>query len=184
VATTLIVRKIPKSFSRDQLLAVMDQEGFAETYDLVYLPIDFATRTGLGYAFVNFSTDEFAARFIEHFQGFSSWGTPSKKACEVSLSNELQGFDAHVERYRSSPVMHESVPDEFKPAIFSAGLRVQFPDSTKHIKQPRLRASRQKLRTARRWGSELGAQQLPCMESEASEHGVPLVGAKVAPDEF
>lgn len=152
--TTLIVRKIPKSYTRDQLLALMDQEGFSAAYDLVYLPIDFATRTGLGYAFVNFTTEENATRFIEHFQGFSDWSTPSKKSCEVSLSNELQGLEAHVDRYRSSPVMHESVPDEFKPAIFVDGIRGEFPPPTRPIKQPRLRASRQKLKTARRWGSD------------------------------
>merc|ERR1712110_1180317 len=81
-ATTLIVRKIPKSCTRSQLLALMDREGFQGLYDLVYLPIDFATRTGLGYAFVNFISEERASQFITHFQGFSDWNTPSKKSCE------------------------------------------------------------------------------------------------------
>lgn len=182
-ATTLMVRKLPKSFSRDQLLALMDKEGFQATYQLVYLPIDFATRTGLGYAFVDFTTPQNASRFVEHFQGFSDWSTPSKKCCEVTLSNELQGFDAHVERYRNSPVMHESVPDEFKPVIFSNGERIEFPTPTKPIKQPRLRASRQKLKTARRWGPEMdGSTPLT-----ASEPGTPLLdkdASENVPDEF
>jgi len=152
----------------------MDGAGFRASYDLVYLPIDFATRSGLGYAFVNFATEEDASQFLLHFQGFSDWSTPSKKTCEVTLSNELQGFDAHVERYRNSPVMHESVPDDFKPAIFSVGERIEFPPPTKPIKQPRLRASRQKLKTARRWGSE-----------EISQPGSGAPGTpKTVPDEF
>lgn len=97
---------------------------------------------------------EVADSFMVHFQGFSDWGTPSKKSCEVTLGSELQGYEAHVDRYRNSPVMHEAVPDEFTPAMFSEGRRIAFPAPTKPIKQPRLRASRQKLKTARRWGSD------------------------------
>lgn len=186
--TTLIVRKIPKSYTRDQLLALMDEQGFFAAYDLVYLPIDFATRTGLGYAFVNFTTEENASRFINHFHGFSDWSTPSKKSCEVSLSNELQGLEAHIDRYRSSPVMHESVPDEFKPAIFTSGVRSEFPAPTRPIKQPRLRASRQKLKTARRWGSEMDASQ-PGTPKPISEPSTPKFVPQSSfeddvPDEF
>ena len=31
--------------------------------------------------------------------------------------------EAHVERYKNSPVMHKSVPDEYKPVIFADGVR-------------------------------------------------------------
>lgn len=167
----------------------MDEQGFFAAYDLVYLPIDFATRTGLGYAFVNFTTEANASRFIEHFHGFSAWSTPSKKSCEVSLSNELQGLEAHIERYRSSPVMHESVPDDFKPAIFTDGIRSDFPAPTRPIKQPRLRASRQKLKTARRWGSEMEGSQ-PATPQLVSEPSTPKLLPNKAnfaddvPDEF
>jgi len=180
-ATTLIVRKIPKSCTRSQLLALMDREGFSTLYDLVYLPIDFATRTGLGFAFVNFITAEKADQFMKHFHGFCDWNTSSKKSCEVTLSCELQGFDAHVDRYRSSPVMHESVPDEFKPVIFADGIRVTFPPPTKAIKQPRLRASRQKLKTARRWGSDDGSRT---PSEPATPQMEPTTHGEEIPDEF
>jgi len=180
-ATTLIVRKIPKSCTRSQLLALMDREGFSTLYDLIYLPIDFATRTGLGFAFVNFITAEKADQFMKHFHGFCDWNTSSKKSCEVTLSCELQGFDAHVDRYRSSPVMHESVPDEFKPVIFADGIRVMFPPPTKAIKQPRLRASRQKLKTARRWGSDDGSRT---PSEPATPQMEPTTHGEEIPDEF
>lgn len=131
---------------------------------------------------MNFTTEENATQFMEHFQGFSDWNTPSKKSCEVTLSNELQGFDAHVERYRSSPVMHESVPDEFKPVIFADGVRIEFPPPTKPIKQPRLRASRQKLKTARRWGSDIDAN--PSTSSEPVPPMEPILDTAEIPDEF
>merc|ERR1711904_251133 len=101
----------------------MDEKGFQGAYQLVYLPIDFATRTGQGFGFVDFTTPEHACRFMEYFQGFSEWNTPSSKRCEVTVSKELQGLEAHIERYRNSPVMHESVSDDFKPVLFSNGER-------------------------------------------------------------
>lgn len=44
-------------------------------------------------------------------------------------------------RYRDSPIMHGSVPDEFKPVIFEAGTgrRVDFPEPTKKLRAPRRR---------------------------------------------
>lgn len=130
----------------------MDEQGFKGSYDLVYIPVDFATRMGLGYAFVNFVTPTVAQRFLAVFNGFSGWSSSSQKICEVSLSCELQGLEAHINRYRDSPVLHESVPDMFKPVLYQNGERVPFPAPTKTIKQPRLRASRQKLKSSRRFG--------------------------------
>lgn len=148
--TTLVFRRLPKSCLRDKIAALLDAEGFSGAYDLIYCPMDFATRAGLGYAFVNAVTEEDARRIREHFGGFNAWSTSSVKECEVSWSRDLRGLDAHLERYRNSPVMHEEVPDIFKPALFREGQRVAFPEPTKPLKMPRLRASRQKLRSNRR----------------------------------
>lgn len=149
--TTLILRNLPMRYSRDHLLELLDQEGFFGLYDLVYHPIDFGTRLGFGYAFVNFKDVEAAARCNDHFSGFTTWNMANKKVCEVSQSTELQGLEAHVERYRNSPVMHESVPDEFKPAMFLDGKRIPFPAPTKKVSKPRApRLRRQEMRVAKR----------------------------------
>jgi hypothetical protein len=138
--TTVMMRNLPNNYTRDMLLELLDHHDFLHGYDLVYLPIDFQTEAGLGYAFVNLVTPEEAERFRRHFHGFSDWRVTSEKVCEVSWSDALQGIEAHVERYRNSPVMHESVPDLFKPALFDkAGNRVPFPEPTKTIRPPRLR---------------------------------------------
>lgn len=142
-------------YSRDQLFELLDNEGFNGMYDLVYHPIDFGTRLGFGYAFVNFVSVEAAAECSEYFNGFTRWTTKHDKACEVSQSTELQGLESHVERYRNSPVMHESVPDEFKPATFADGLRVPFPSPTKKVTKPRApRVRRQEMRVAKRVAME------------------------------
>jgi hypothetical protein len=137
--TTLMLRNIPNSYSRDLLLELLDSKGFNGRYNLVYLPIDFSTRAGFGYAFVNFVDTEGAEEFMVQLQGFKDWMMPSDKVLDVTWSTAHQGFESHAERYRNSPVMHESVADELKPAIFFNGKRVNFPRPTKKIRAPRQR---------------------------------------------
>jgi len=137
--TTLMMRNIPNNYTRDMLVDLLNCEGFWGAYDLVYLPMDFQTEVGLGYAFINLRSFEVAVQLQEHFQGFTSWVVQSEKVCQISWSDTHQGLRAHVGRYINSPVMHESVPDRFKPALYDQGVRVPFPSSTKIIRPPRLR---------------------------------------------
>jgi RNA recognition motif-containing protein len=121
------------------LTSILDSEGFAGFYDFLYMPMNFRTKASFGYAFVNIVTPEHAYRFCEQFQGFTRWGVPTDKVCDVSWSNIHQGLAAHIERYRNSPVMHESVPDEYKPVMYNRGVRVPFPPPTKNLRMPRIR---------------------------------------------
>jgi len=137
--TSLMLRNIPNCYSRTWLLELLDGHGFKGFYNLVYLPIDFDTQCGFGYAFVNFIDAQSAETFMLRLQGFQRWATPSDKVLDVTWSNAHQGFEAHVERYRNSPIMHETVPDELKPVIFVSGERVPFPPPTKKPRAPRTR---------------------------------------------
>merc|ERR1711957_573119 len=92
----------------------------------------------LGYAFTNFVDTDIATRFIEEFPSFE-WGVEGDVTPEAAWSTGQQGLVAHVERFRNSPVMHESVPETMRPAIFKAGLRQQFPPPTASVKAPRVR---------------------------------------------
>jgi hypothetical protein len=137
--TTLMLRNIPNSYSRDMLVELLDTEGFSGHYDLVNVPVDFSRLAGLGYSFVNFTSNEAAEKARQTFQGFAGWKNASRKVCEVSWSGPLQGLSAHIEHYRDSPVMHESVPECYKPALFQGGLRQPFPRPTKELQAPRLK---------------------------------------------
>lgn len=140
--TTLMLRNIPNDYSRAMILELLDSKGLAGKYDFVYVPIDFNRGAGLGYAFVNLISSSDAEFARSRLQGFKKWKVQSPKVCEVCWGEPLQGFEAHIERYRSSPVMHKDVPDEFKPAIFKAGMRVTFPPPTKRVRPPRFLLSR------------------------------------------
>lgn len=137
--TTAMFRNLPLEYDRTMLLGLLDAEGFAGLYDFVYLPTDFRNNTSFGYAFVNFVTAVEAESFRRRIEGFQRWAVPSDKVAEISWADPLQGLEAHVERYRDSLLMHESVPDIYKPALFSRGMRIAFPPPKQRLKAPRMR---------------------------------------------
>jgi len=135
--TTIMLRNLPNNYTRDGLLNLLASQGFGGKLDFLYFPIDFKTHAALGYAFVNLQSQSEAERLWLRFDGFSAWCIPSSKVCYVSWSQPLQGLAAHIARYRNSPLMHETVPDSYRPMLFSSGERVAFPPPTKRIKPPR-----------------------------------------------
>jgi hypothetical protein len=139
--TTVMMRNLPVEVTRDMLLQLLNDQGFAGDYDFLYMPIDFVKQVGLGYAFLNLSSNDVAPRFWRSFDRFCSWPVCSTKVCRLGWSTPHQGLQKHVERYRNSPLMHKDVPDEIRPVLFENGVRVAFPPPTKAVHAPRLRAS-------------------------------------------
>jgi hypothetical protein len=135
--TTVIVRNIPNRFSHASLAAVLNTHGFFGVYDLIYVPVDFATGVSYGYAFVNLTSVDEAERFIATLDGFR-WGGASTKVCSVVRCDDGESPSERVERYRNLPVMHSSMPDSFKPAVYFGGERVPFPAPTKKLRAPRV----------------------------------------------
>mmetsp|Transcript_19077 Transcript_19077/g.38557 ORF Transcript_19077/g.38557 Transcript_19077/m.38557 type:complete len:344 (+) Transcript_19077:86-1117(+) len=140
--STVMLRNLPKAMGRELLLQKLDRMGFAGQYDFVYVPVDFSSGTGLGYAFINMSVPGAAAKLWEELDGMSTWDFDSDAVCTVSWSDPHQGLAAHIERYRNSPVMHPNVPDEWKPAVFMHGMRVTFPPPTQKLKAPKVRSKK------------------------------------------
>jgi hypothetical protein len=127
--TTVMLRCLPEVITRSTLLELLNAQGFFGRFDFLYLPIDFKRLKSLGYALVNLVSSSEALRLLKHFNGFDGmcveWCTPQ------------QGLEAHVERYRNSPVMHDTVPEEWRPLLLSHGVRVPFPLPTQPIKAPK-----------------------------------------------
>merc|ERR1712070_535339 len=118
-----------------------DNNGFNGEYDLIYIPFDPATGVSSGYANVNLKSSKAKEEFTAFFDGFSNWGGPSKKVCQVVPSDSDESISERVERYRNLRVMHDSVPDAFKPVLYSGGKRVPFPAPTKQLRPPRVQSS-------------------------------------------
>jgi len=140
--TTVMLRNLPNALTREALLQMLDGMGFGGQFDMVYVPVDFSTGAGLGYAFINMCSPGQVPRLWEALDGLSTWTVDSDKVCSVSWSDPHQGLAAHIERYQNSPVMHPDVPDEWKPALFMNGCRVEFPPPTKKLKAPKVRSKK------------------------------------------
>jgi len=142
--TTLMFRNLPEWFTRQKLEALLNAEGFGMLYDFIYLPAELGSGNCFGYAFINMVTPHEAERFVEYFQGFDRWPQPDARRAVVHLSEALQGLDEQIERYRNSPLMHPSVADDLRPAVYSRGIRMRFPEPTVPIRPPRVRTSTKK----------------------------------------
>lgn len=165
-ATTVLLENLPVQYTRDLLVETMNGEGFAASFDFVYLPMDLVNKAGNGYALVNFVSHEQAVRALQHFEGFTQWKAWTPNACTASWSRFHQGLAAHVERYRNSPVMHDKVPDVCKPTVFRDGRAVPFPAPTRRLRFPRLRPKKGAPTRDRCWdcGSTLvGSYATPTM---------------------
>lgn len=135
--TTLLIKNVPAASRRDDLCCLLDSQGFAGQYNFVYMPANFKAMASFGYGFLNFAEPAFAEQALRCLQGFEWKFDSSVCTLEVAWSDPHQGLDVHVERYRNCPVMHPSVPEEFKPMLLSAGVRIPFPAPTKALTAPR-----------------------------------------------
>jgi len=134
-----MLRDLPEGYSRTLLLKLLDAQGFFGRFDFIYLPVDFKHQKNLGYALINLVSPAEALRLTSHFEGFVDWGVPSERVGSVGWCSPQQGLEAHVERYRNSPVMHESVPEEWRPLLLKMGVPIAFPPPTLKIKAPKVK---------------------------------------------
>lgn len=130
--TTVMISGLALNCSRAGLWELLAAVDVHRHCDFLYVPVQFKRpQAGNGFGFANFSSEDSAkeAKQRLELQGF---------AVEFS---EQQGLDSHIERFRNSPVMHSSVPDVARPALYRNGLRLPFPPATQSIKAPRSKRS-------------------------------------------
>lgn len=137
--TTIIFRNISTSCTREKLTEVLDAEGFRGSYDFIHVPVKFHNLECIGYGLVNMVDQDAGERILEHFKDYSGSLAAVEGDFEVAWSRPLQGLAAHIDRYRDSPVMHDSVPQSYKPALYQDGAPVAFPEPTQKIRAPRIR---------------------------------------------
>jgi hypothetical protein len=131
--TTVVLRNLPSDLLRSGLVKLLDDAGFSERYDFLYLPTNFRNMTVFGYAIVNFSDPADAQAALEQFTGANVDG----QDLIAEWSRSQQGYDDLVCRYRKSPVMHSSVPDKHKPIVLANGRVQPFPPPTEPLQPPR-----------------------------------------------
>merc|ERR1719499_2152746 len=139
--TSFMLRNLPVACTREYMLALLSTLGFGGKFDFLYVPVDFNRHGSLGYAFINLVSSSDAETLVRKLDGFSSWPIPCSKVCKVTRS-DMQGLEAHIARYRNSPLMHEDVPETYRPILLAHGQQIPFPAPTKKIKPPRQGSTR------------------------------------------
>jgi len=71
--TTVVIAHIPKDYTQDMLVDLLDLEGFAGRYEFAYLPSDLQQAPGWNYAIVKLVTAEDAESARMHFEDFDEW---------------------------------------------------------------------------------------------------------------
>eukprot|EP00928_Gymnodinium_smaydae_P037421 TRINITY_DN25980_c0_g1_i2.p1 TRINITY_DN25980_c0_g1~~TRINITY_DN25980_c0_g1_i2.p1 ORF type:complete len:235 (-),score=21.17 TRINITY_DN25980_c0_g1_i2:301-1005(-) len=95
--TTLMIQNLPPATFTQDVLQQLDNAGFGGLYDIVYVPFRFGSDCNMGFAFVNFTTHEFAKKFLQ-YQSLV-WQSKAK----VSLAN-VQGRVANLKMMRRKKI--------------------------------------------------------------------------------
>jgi RNA recognition motif-containing protein len=100
--TTVMIRNIPCKYNQDWLMQEISE--VTEQFNFFYMPMARKSPGCLGYAFVNFVTEDDASEFLESFQGHRFPRQPnSTKRAEAAYA-ALQGFSKNVKFYQRSKV--------------------------------------------------------------------------------
>jgi len=139
--TTLMVGNLQHDLTQVKFVQDLLESGYRGLFDFVYMPMNFRESGNFGYAFVNFVSHHVAFNLMDQMKNPKYAENPSIQKWNIVWSN-CQGFDANVDRYRNSPLMHEVVPMDCKPTVYNhIGMQVPFPAPTKTISKPRIHRS-------------------------------------------
>ncbi|CAH9116821.1 unnamed protein product [Cuscuta europaea] len=103
--TTLMIKNIPNKYTSKMLLAAID-ETHKNSYDFLYLPIDFKNKCNVGYAFINMVSPQSIISFYEVFNGKKWEKFNSEKVASLAYAR-IQGKAALVAHFQNSSLMNE-----------------------------------------------------------------------------
>jgi len=137
--TTIRIRGLNHFWRRDDMVRLLQEKGWSGLFDFVYMPMNFRCNRGgsnFGYAFVNLRDHWHASELIRELNN------DPEHSFDAAPASEFQGLTENVDKWKNDSVMHYSVPDECKPAMYDArGNRVTFPKHTKKLSKPRVRGN-------------------------------------------
>jgi len=144
MCTTLLFKHLPAHCTSDLLASKLNEHGLMDVYNFIYVPWNLQKQIAVGFAFVNMTSHEGATSAIARLQGCMLFSQRKDLALEICWAEQHQGLAAQIARYRDSAIMHPSVPDSFKPKVFSEGVCQPFPEPTTTLNTPPTAAKRRR----------------------------------------
>lgn len=114
--TTLMIRNLPHDLTQMDLIAEMDDNGFEGTYDFLYMPSNFSSGRGKGYAFVNFTEEAAARRFVSEWHKGVRFGAGRDRGGLSISAAAVQGREANIKKW-DVPRMRRVKNPNFRPLI-------------------------------------------------------------------
>merc|ERR1719499_339601 len=114
--TTLMIRNLPHDLTQLDLIAELDDNGFEETYDFLYMPSNFCSGRGKGYAFINFTQQEAAQRFVSEWHKGVRFGAARDRGGLSISAAAVQGREANIKKW-DVPRMRRVKNPNFRPLI-------------------------------------------------------------------
>jgi len=114
--TTLMIRNLPHYIKQMDLLAELDENGFEGAYDFLYMPANFCSGHGKGYAFLNFIHKADARRFVSEWHKSLRFGAGRDRGgLSISVA-AVQGREANIKKW-DVPRMRRVKNPDFRPLI-------------------------------------------------------------------
>eukprot|EP00405_Crypthecodinium_cohnii_P056783 CAMPEP_0206613702 /NCGR_PEP_ID=MMETSP0325_2-20121206/56889_1 /ASSEMBLY_ACC=CAM_ASM_000347 /TAXON_ID=2866 /ORGANISM="Crypthecodinium cohnii, Strain Seligo" /LENGTH=208 /DNA_ID=CAMNT_0054133929 /DNA_START=45 /DNA_END=668 /DNA_ORIENTATION=+ len=121
--TTIMVRNLPRKVLAADLLAELENYISRKHFDFVSVPWDRKSPSNLGFAFVNFSTPQMAAKAHECMDGQVWRAVASTKRIKI-VAARIQGLRKNI--LHCIGVMSPELNEKSHPLIFIRGQQVNF----------------------------------------------------------
>jgi len=137
-----MIRNIPRWTKQSELVEQLECDGFANVFDFLYAPTDFATGENKGFAFVNFDSEASAKALASAWHKRRLFGVePDQPALNVGAA-AIQGRDANMQKWNTPRMRRVRNPD-FRPYVrgtcdHGIGAKLHLPPTPRNrIKYPR-----------------------------------------------
>jgi len=123
----MILSNLPRGLLQEDLIEILDKEGFSGFYDFLYLPSSAESGKNSGYAIVNLTRHEYGLSLSASMHGRTSWCGHKTHECQVTWSSSLQGLTQLLDHYRNHAASADCVAADMRPTFFSGGWPRPFP---------------------------------------------------------
>lgn len=107
MVTTMMLRNVPRNYSRVMLAQELDDLGFANKYNMLRLPMDKRKHANVGYAFVNLCSEQEAQQFQATLSGHCFQNCSGQKAASVCPAH-MQHPDRKQRHFESAHEAHQT----------------------------------------------------------------------------